>query len=186
MPETATPQDFLVPDLGEGLEEATIVSWLVARGDEVALNQPLCTDETAKAEVDVPSPFAGIVLELGGEEGETLSVGSLLARIAPQVETPPTTDGGGATSPRPQATLVGYGHDETIGKSRRPRHRDEPHVRDDGPADGHLPPTLNPVPWAGEPRRGPKPLAKPPSASSLASWASTSWPSRPGPAPVGS
>ena len=73
--------EFLVPDLGEGLEEATIVAWLVAVGDEIGLNQPLCTLETAKAEVDVPSPFAGTVAVLGGDEGDTLAVGALLARI---------------------------------------------------------------------------------------------------------
>jgi 2-oxoisovalerate dehydrogenase E2 component (dihydrolipoyl transacylase) len=58
--------DFAVPDLGEGLEEATIVAWLVTVGDRVSLNQPLCTLETAKAEVEVPSPFAGTVTALGG------------------------------------------------------------------------------------------------------------------------
>jgi 2-oxoisovalerate dehydrogenase E2 component (dihydrolipoyl transacylase) len=59
-------RDFLVPDLGEGLEDATITSWSVAVGDTVELNQTLCTLETNKAEVEIPSPFAGQVLELGG------------------------------------------------------------------------------------------------------------------------
>ena len=51
---------FTMPDLGEGLEEGEIVGWLVAEGDTVALNQPLVEIETAKATVEVPSPFAGI------------------------------------------------------------------------------------------------------------------------------
>ena len=50
---------FAMPDLGEGLEEGEIVSWLVAEGDEVELNQPIVEVETAKATVEIPSPFAG-------------------------------------------------------------------------------------------------------------------------------
>ena len=74
-------RDFLVPDLGEGLQDATITGWAVAVGDEVTLNQTLCTVETNKAEVEIPSPYAGRVVELGGAAGETLPVGTLLARI---------------------------------------------------------------------------------------------------------
>src|SRR5947208_2063772 len=62
-PWPTTMPDFLVPDLGEGLEEATIVAWLVVVGDEVGLNQPLCIVETAKAEVEIPSPYVGTVTE---------------------------------------------------------------------------------------------------------------------------
>jgi 2-oxoisovalerate dehydrogenase E2 component (dihydrolipoyl transacylase) len=98
--------EFLVPDLGEGLEDATVVAWLVGEGDEVELNQPICVLETAKAEVEVPSPYAGRVTKLGGSEGQTLRVGSLLALIGEDV------------SPR-QPTLVGYGHDASLDKSRR-------------------------------------------------------------------
>ncbi|WP_396933628.1 biotin/lipoyl-containing protein, partial [Mycolicibacterium sp.] len=65
-------REFLVPDLGEGLQDATITSWNVAVGDTVELNQTLCTVETNKAEVEIPSPYAGQVLELGGAAGETL------------------------------------------------------------------------------------------------------------------
>jgi pyruvate dehydrogenase E2 component (dihydrolipoamide acetyltransferase) len=80
MPEPAV-REFTVPDLGEGLEEATIVVWFVAEGDRVILNQPLCELETAKAVVAIPSPFAGVIIERRGEPGETLAVGSLLVRI---------------------------------------------------------------------------------------------------------
>lgn len=73
---------FRLPDLGEGLEEAEISSWLVAEGDEVALNQPLVEVETAKAVVEIPSPFAGRVVSLHATEGSTLAVGDPLVTVA--------------------------------------------------------------------------------------------------------
>jgi pyruvate dehydrogenase E2 component (dihydrolipoamide acetyltransferase) len=69
---------FALPDLGEGLEEAVVTQWLVAEGDEVELNQPIAEVETAKAVVEVPSPFAGKVVRLHGAAGATLTVGSPL------------------------------------------------------------------------------------------------------------
>lgn len=98
--------DFLVPDLGEGLEDATITSWAVAVGDVVELNQTLCTVETNKAEVEIPSPYAGRITELGGAEGETLAVGTLLVRVETEQRAP---------------VLVGYGVDDGMDRSRRPR-----------------------------------------------------------------
>lgn len=77
----ADVRDFTLPDLGEGLEEAEILTWLVAVGDHLALNQPVCEVETAKAVVEVPSPFAGRVVERIGSPGEVLEVGSVLLRI---------------------------------------------------------------------------------------------------------
>ncbi|MFC9341971.1 dihydrolipoamide acetyltransferase family protein [Streptomyces sp. NPDC057020] len=76
-----TIREFLVPDLGEGLLDATVVAWLVAPGDTVAVNQPLCVVETAKAEVEIPSPYAGTVVERRGEPGETLPVGTPLILV---------------------------------------------------------------------------------------------------------
>ncbi|WP_308206145.1 biotin/lipoyl-containing protein, partial [Mycolicibacterium fallax] len=73
--------EFLVPDLGEGLEDVTVTQWEVALGDEVALNQVLCTVETAKAAVEIPSPVAGRVRALGGAVGDVLPVGALLVRF---------------------------------------------------------------------------------------------------------
>ena len=70
---------FAMPDLGEGLEEGEIVSWLVAEGDTVTLNQPLVEVETAKAVVEIPSPFAGRVTALHGAAGEAIPVGAPLA-----------------------------------------------------------------------------------------------------------
>jgi 2-oxoisovalerate dehydrogenase E2 component (dihydrolipoyl transacylase) len=69
---------FSMPDLGEGLEEGEIVAWLVAEGDDVALNQPLVEVETAKATVEIPSPFAGTVRSRHGEIGDALPVGAPL------------------------------------------------------------------------------------------------------------
>lgn len=125
-----TVRDFLVPDLGEGLEDATITGWNVAVGEDVELNQTLCTVETNKAEVEIPSPFAGRVVELGGAEGDTLNVGSVLVRIA--TEEPATTPQDG--KPR-KPVLVGYGTDDEMDASRRsavppgPRPRAKPAVR---------------------------------------------------------
>jgi 2-oxoisovalerate dehydrogenase E2 component (dihydrolipoyl transacylase) len=109
-------REFLVPDLGEGLEDATITSWQVAVGDEVALNQVLCTVETNKAEVEIPSPYAGRILELGGAEGETLAVGAQLVQIASSDAVPR------------KPVLVGYGTDDAMDGSRR-RPRAKPPVR---------------------------------------------------------
>lgn len=69
---------FYLPDLGEGLEEAEITEWLVSEGDEVELNQPFVEVETAKATVEIPSPFAGRVARLHAEAGARVAVGSPL------------------------------------------------------------------------------------------------------------
>jgi 2-oxoisovalerate dehydrogenase E2 component (dihydrolipoyl transacylase) len=69
---------FALPDLGEGLEEGEIVSWLVSEGDEVELNQPLVEVETAKATVEIPSPFAGTIAALHAGPGESVAVGAAL------------------------------------------------------------------------------------------------------------
>ncbi|WP_460359305.1 dihydrolipoamide acetyltransferase family protein [Mycobacterium sp. ZZG] len=115
-------QDFLVPDLGEGLEDATVTEWNVAVGDEVELNQPLCTVETNKAQVEIPSPYAGRIVELGGREGQTLPVGSVLVRISTDSEV------AGTDRPARRPVLVGYGADDTMDASRR-RARAKPPVR---------------------------------------------------------
>jgi pyruvate/2-oxoglutarate dehydrogenase complex dihydrolipoamide acyltransferase (E2) component len=69
---------FALPDLGEGLEEATITAWLVKEGDPISLNQPIVEVETAKATVEIPSPFAGTIDRLHGQVGETVNVGGPL------------------------------------------------------------------------------------------------------------
>jgi 2-oxoisovalerate dehydrogenase E2 component (dihydrolipoyl transacylase) len=69
-------KDFKLPDLGEGLTEGEILQWMVSVGDTVTLNQPIVEVETAKAAVEVPSPFAGVVVEIHHEAGATVDVGS--------------------------------------------------------------------------------------------------------------
>lgn len=69
---------FKLPDLGEGLQEAEIVKWHVAVGDEVSLDQPLVSVETAKAIVDLPAPYAGKIVRLYGEPGEIAHIGAPL------------------------------------------------------------------------------------------------------------
>ena len=82
MTTTATEQTFLLPDLGEGLTEASVVQWLVAEGDAVAVDQPVVEVETAKSVVEVPSPYAGRVEVLHAAEGELVEVGRPLITIA--------------------------------------------------------------------------------------------------------
>jgi 2-oxoisovalerate dehydrogenase E2 component (dihydrolipoyl transacylase) len=73
---------FLLPDLGEGLTEAEIVTWWVRAGDVVAVDQTVVEVETAKALVEVPVPFAGRVTALHGEPGDVLAVGAPLITVA--------------------------------------------------------------------------------------------------------
>ncbi|MFI5803429.1 dihydrolipoamide acetyltransferase family protein [Streptomyces sp. NPDC051561] len=74
--------EFKLPDLGEGLTEAEIVRWLVEVGDVVAVDQPVVEVETAKAMVEVPCPYGGVVTARFGEEGTELPVGSPLLTVA--------------------------------------------------------------------------------------------------------
>jgi pyruvate/2-oxoglutarate dehydrogenase complex dihydrolipoamide acyltransferase (E2) component len=69
---------FPLPDLGEGLIEATILEWLVAEGDQVERNQPMVEVETTKSSLELPSPQAGRVLRVYGEPGGTVNVGEPL------------------------------------------------------------------------------------------------------------
>ena len=107
-------KSFRVPDLGEGLEEVTVTQWHVATGDDVELNQVLCTVETAKAEVEIPSPYAGRIVERNGAEGDVVNVGAVLLRI----DTAPSSGELPAVETA-VPTLVGYGADSAIDTSRR-------------------------------------------------------------------
>ena len=111
-------REFLLPDLGEGLEDAEVVTWRVAEGDAVELNQILVEVNTAKALVEVPAPWAGVVEKLHASEGAIVKVGSPLVSIRveerPQVVSEPEpvpTEGGEPRSKR-RAVLVGYGVEE--------------------------------------------------------------------------
>ncbi|MEV6822463.1 dihydrolipoamide acetyltransferase family protein [Nocardiopsis dassonvillei] len=147
-----TTQTFDLPDLGEGLTEAEVVRWLVAVGDTVALDQPIVEVETAKSIVEVPSPFAGTVSELHGEEGRVMEVGRPLISV---------TDGSGAGAGADAASgsdaakasaegeryreeeragtgsgnvLIGYGTPEAAASGRRRRPRERPPARPAQPA----------------------------------------------------
>ncbi|WP_104127274.1 dihydrolipoamide acetyltransferase family protein [Cryobacterium sp. Y57] len=108
---------FKLPDLGEGLTESEIVAWLVAPGDEVTLNQHIADVETAKAVVELPSPFAGVVRELHQPAGVVVHVGEPIVSFQigaadEPTDSSPTTDAPApavAAAEQREANLVGYG-----------------------------------------------------------------------------
>ena len=90
---------FPLPDLGEGLIEATVLDWLVAVGDTVERNQPLVEVETTKSAVELPSPQAGTVVRVHGEPGDVVKVGEPLIVF----EVPDNTAGIVGTVPEERA-----------------------------------------------------------------------------------
>lgn len=82
---------FNLPDLGEGLPDAEIHQWYVAEGDTINIDQPLVSMETAKAVVDVPSPFSGRIVTLHGKTGDIIQTGEPLVTFAVDGQTPATT-----------------------------------------------------------------------------------------------
>ncbi|WP_202872832.1 dihydrolipoamide acetyltransferase family protein [Kribbella capetownensis] len=165
-------QHFRLPDVGEGLVEAEIVSWKVKPGDTVKLNDTVVEIETAKSLVELPVPFAGTIAELLVPEGETVPVGTPI--IAVQTDSagdePPPADAGTEdlvpAIPEPDnggrtAVLVGYGPRTTEAK-RRPRKGSGP-----APAPAVEVPAPAPVPEpvvakSNEPAGSVHVLAKPP------------------------
>jgi len=142
---------FRLPDVGEGLIEAEIVTWKVKVGDVVALNQPLVDIETAKATVELPSPFAGTVVVLHAQVGEVIQVHEPLVTV--EVGGEAMTAGAASTAVRDasaetdrEAVLVGYGVAREEGVVTRTRRRNGSTIDSDG-------------------------LVEPPHASSLASLA---------------
>lgn len=85
---------FKLPDLGEGLPDATIREWYVSVGDEVAIDQPLVAMETAKALVDIPSPFSSKVVKLFGKVGDIMKTGYPLIGFEGEIEVEETKDSG--------------------------------------------------------------------------------------------
>ncbi|MGW4041374.1 dihydrolipoamide acetyltransferase family protein [Streptomyces sp. NPDC004721] len=110
--------EFRLPDLGEGLTEAEVVRWLVEVGDVVAIDQPVVEVETAKAMVEVPCPYAGVVTARFGEEGTELPVGAPLLTVA--VGEQDAGDAGDATEGSGNV-LVGYGTGAPPARRRRVR-----------------------------------------------------------------
>ncbi|MFC8282647.1 MULTISPECIES: dihydrolipoamide acetyltransferase family protein [Streptomyces] len=119
--------EFKLPDLGEGLTEAEIVRWLVEVGDVVAIDQPVVEVETAKAMVEVPCPYGGVVTARFGEEGSELPVGAPLLTVAvgatdvssaspePSADEEPSAGSGSGN------VLVGYGTGAPAARRRRIR-----------------------------------------------------------------
>lgn len=103
--------EFRLPDLGEGLAEAEIVQWMVAVGDTVTLNQTLAEVETAKAVVELPSPYEGTVSLLHAADGETVAVGAPLIEFEVEGAEEPTapSEGSATEALRSEPNLVGYG-----------------------------------------------------------------------------
>jgi 2-oxoisovalerate dehydrogenase E2 component (dihydrolipoyl transacylase) len=153
-----TTKQVQMPDLGEGLTEATVVTWLVAVGDEIAEDQIVAEVETAKATVELPTPFAGTITELHAAEGEEVEVGAVVLsvdiggdgtaeRLAEEDATPAAGDqldrtaGNGGPPPTPSEAdqaaddeasgnvLVGYGTGRGRGRRRRARARHEGSAR---------------------------------------------------------
>ncbi|MGP3535981.1 dihydrolipoamide acetyltransferase family protein [Microbacterium sp. RD1] len=124
---TVTAQIFRLPDLGEGLTEAELVQWLVEVGDTIAIDQPIAEVETAKSSVELPSPFAGVVLALHGTVGETLLVGAPVIEVgaegaaaaaaAAPVEASPgeATSSGAKGLPAEAAEIEAYREEERAG-----------------------------------------------------------------------
>ncbi|MFE2374391.1 dihydrolipoamide acetyltransferase family protein [Streptomyces sp. NPDC059398] len=193
MTDIATPvREFKMPDVGEGLTEAEILKWYVAPGDTVTDGQVVCEVETAKAAVELPIPYDGVVGELRFPEGTTVDVGQVIITIgggagaaqaaAPQqIEQPAEQEqsaeqvesardsGEAAQEAKPaarQPVLVGYGVSESSTKRRaRKSAAPEPEAAPEGTYDA--PPAAAPVAPAAPaaPVNGhtvSRPLAKPP------------------------
>jgi len=142
-------KQFKLPDVGEGLTEADILTWSVKPGDTVTVNQTLVEVETAKAAVELPSPFAGVVTELHAEAGSTVQVGTpiitidiggtgpepdeVTAAAAPAAESVPAEPAVEAASDGArQAVLVGYGPRSGV-VTRRARKPHPGSADDNGP-----------------------------------------------------
>jgi len=127
-------REFKMPDVGEGLTEAEILKWYVQVGDTVTDGQVVCEVETAKAAVELPIPYDGVVSELRFPEGTTVDVGQVIitvdvsggtapAQAAPAAEQAPAAPAAPAEEAKPEGrkpVLVGYGVAESSTK-RRPR-----------------------------------------------------------------
>ncbi|MFJ3836306.1 dihydrolipoamide acetyltransferase family protein [Streptomyces sp. NPDC090054] len=175
-----TIREFKMPDVGEGLTEAEILKWYVQPGDTVTDGQVVCEVETAKAAVELPIPFDGVVHALLFEEGTTVDVGQVIisvrtgadagaAEAAPVAEAPVAaavatgSEAAAAAEPEPaarQPVLVGYGV-STASTKRRPRKAAEGVPARNGTAPAPAAPAAVAVAVPAQPT-GERPLAKPP------------------------
>jgi 2-oxoisovalerate dehydrogenase E2 component (dihydrolipoyl transacylase) len=152
---------FPLPDTAEGLVDAEILTWHIKPGDEVKVNQIIVEIETAKAAVELPCPWAGVVTELHAEPGQTVNVGEPIVTID-------INPGGAAAAPTPaqsqangQAMLVGYGPKAATTK-RRARKTTPAPVATAPPVSEPEPITVPDSPAALLEPAGLVPLAKPP------------------------
>jgi pyruvate dehydrogenase E2 component (dihydrolipoamide acetyltransferase) len=116
----AAVKEFTLPDLGEGLTEAEIVRWLVEVGEVVAVDQPVVEVETAKAVVEVPCPYGGVVTARYGAQGDTLAVGRPLVTVAVGAD-PSAEPSGKDTAAADEGSgnvLVGYGTQAAVSRRR--------------------------------------------------------------------
>ncbi|MET9112691.1 dihydrolipoamide acetyltransferase family protein [Streptomyces longwoodensis] len=179
----ASVREFKMPDVGEGLTEAEILKWYVQPGDTVTDGQVVCEVETAKAAVELPIPYDGVVRELRFPEGTTVDVGTPIITVdvsggaapagaAPAVEAPVTAAAAAAPAAQEEApsvgsgrqpVLVGYGVATTSTK-RRPRKGPETPAAaaPPAPAAQALQSELNGHGGAPAAVDRPRPLAKPP------------------------
>src|SRR6478736_5114661 len=103
-------KEFRLPDLGEGLTESEIVAWKVGVGDTVTLNQIIAEVETAKAVVELPSPFAGVVTALHEQPGTVVEVGKPIVSFEIEGDDDGGSGAGSGEAPaKREPTLVGYG-----------------------------------------------------------------------------
>ncbi|GGY19230.1 dihydrolipoamide acetyltransferase family protein [Streptomyces djakartensis] len=177
----ASVREFKMPDVGEGLTEAEILKWYVQPGDKVTDGQAVCEVETAKAAVELPIPYDGVVRELHFPEGSTVDVGTAIIAVevgggagpAPAAEQRPETPKA-AEEPKPegsgrQPVLVGYGVAASSTR-RRPRKGPEVPVQQASTPlqtelNGHAPTAPAapaPAPAAPAAAGADRPLAKPP------------------------
>lgn len=157
---------FLLPDPGEGLTEADIISWKVAAGDTVTVNQILVEIETAKSLVELPSPHAGVIAKLLVEEGQTVEVGTPILQFEGDGSASGDTPAADAADDSADdegsgPNLVGYG---TTAQSKRRRPRKGQQAQPEAPAAAapaaETKPAAQPEPAA--PARAGHALAKPP------------------------
>jgi 2-oxoisovalerate dehydrogenase E2 component (dihydrolipoyl transacylase) len=106
----ATNKTFFLPDLGEGLPDAEIVEWMVKVGDVIHLDQPIVSMETAKAVVELPSPYSGKLLRVAGGAGDVITTGAWLLEVELDASLPQRAEaqdtghahGGGHAAPPPE------------------------------------------------------------------------------------
>jgi 2-oxoisovalerate dehydrogenase E2 component (dihydrolipoyl transacylase) len=162
-------KEFRLPDLGEGLTESEILSWKVGVGDTVSLNQVIAEVETAKAVVELPSPFAGVIKELHEQPGTVVEVGKPIVSFevaddagqassgavnlsAAAGEPGQATGEGTAQAPKREPNLVGYG--AVVESTGRPARRAR-NFAVAGPAETKAPQPTSDEPPAERPRSTP-------------------------------